>query len=121
MKKRRSLAAILGVLSLAPLAAGARAASDDTTTRPVESRTEQQMALYGYVVAGPGERTIRITNATKYINVTRLETVRLEKDGKVVVWNFDTLGTRAFPLSKILPSAVGIIVYVDESPLYRGG
>lgn len=121
MKSKLSLAVIAGVLALAHSAAGARAVSDVTTHQPAKGPTAQQMAPYGYPVAGPGERTIRITSATKYINVTRLETVRFEIDGKSVVWNFDTFDTRTFPLSKILPSAVGIMVYIEESPLYIGG
>ncbi len=121
MKSKLSLAVFAGILALAHVAAGARAVSDDATSLPAQRPTAQQMAPYGYAVAGPEERTIRITSATKYINVKRLETVRLELDGKSVVWNFDTLGTRTFPLSKILPSAAGIMVYVEESPLYIGG
>lgn len=121
MKSKLSLATIAGFLALAHLAADAQAVSEDATNQSVQRPTAQQMAPYGYAVPGPGERTVRMTRATKYINVTPLETVRLEIDGKSVVWNFDTLGTRAFPLAKILPSAVGIMVYVEESPLYIGG
>jgi len=31
------------------------------------------------------------------------------------------LGTAAFPLSKIMPGADGITVYVAENPSYQGG
>ena len=121
MKTNLSFAAIACVLALAHMTASARTGVDTTTTQSVQGPTAQQTAPYGYAVAGPVERIIRITSATRYINVIRLETVRLDIDGKSVVWNFDTFGTRAFPLSKIIPSAAGITVYVEESPLYRGG
>lgn len=121
MKNSLSFAAIAAVLALAHLTTTARASDDTTAPQSFQGPTAQQIAPYGYAVAGPEERIIRITKATRYINVTRLETVRLDFSGKSIVWNFDTLGTRAFPLSKIFPSAAGITVYVEESPLYRGG
>lgn len=109
--------AIAGVLALTHLASGARELNDASHT-PAPGPTVQQVAPYGYAVAGPVQRTVRITDATKYIKVTRLETVRLDFEGNSMVWNFDTLGTHAFPLSKILPSATRVMVYVEESPLY---
>ena len=56
----------------------------------------------------------------KYFNVTRLETLKLNVGGKSVVWTFDTLGTAAFPLSKIVPEADGITVYLTENHFYQG-
>lgn len=121
MKINLSIVAIASVLAFAPMTASAHAGDDTATPQSFQGPTAHQTAPYGYAVAGPGERIIRITSATRFINVTRLETVRIDIDGKSVVWNFDTLGTRAFPLSKIFPSAANITVYVEDSPLYRGG
>lgn len=81
----------------------------------------RQRAPYGYASAGPAERVLEIGPGTRYLNVTRLETVRIKRGDTSVVWTFDTLGTKAFPLSKIVPDATGVTVYVKESPLYRGG
>lgn len=83
--------------------------------------TANQLAPYGYATAGPAERVVDIQPGTKFLNVTRLETVRINVGGKSVIWTFDTLGTRSFPLSKIVPGAESIMVYVDEHPFYRGG
>jgi hypothetical protein len=55
------------------------------------------------------------------LNVTRQETVKINVGGKSVVWSFDTLGTPSFPLSKVIPGAEGITVYVAESPSLQGG
>ena len=63
-----------------------------------------------------------IVNAdTRYINVTRLETVALKVGDKTVNWTFDTLGTNSFPLSKVVQGADKVTVYLEESPLYRNG
>ncbi len=77
-------------------------------------------APYGYATTAAPAREIRLADASRYLNVTRMETVRIVAGGKTVTWNFDTLSTNAFPLSKIIPGADGITVFVSESPLYRG-
>lgn len=51
------------------------------------------------------QRTVRINNSTKYINVERYETLKIENDtGQSFVWRFDTLGEKNFPLKVIAPS-----------------
>lgn len=77
--------------------------------------------LYGYAVNGAAERAVTVGHGTRYLNVARLETVRIDVDGKSVTWKFDTLDTRPFALSKILPGFDSVTVYVSESPLYLGG
>lgn len=82
--------------------------------------TERQLAAQGYPAMGTPDRTVIVDPGTRHLNVTRLETVAFLVGDKTVTWTFDTLGTRSFPLSKIVPEAEGVMVYVEESPLYRG-
>lgn len=89
-----------------------------------ESRSEptaNQLARYGYTSSGAVARVVIVDSSTKYLNVTRLETVQIKVGGKDVTWMFDTLGTAPFPLSKIIPGAEGVTVYVVENPAYIGG
>lgn len=83
--------------------------------------TANQLAPFGYATADAATRVLNIDSGTKYLNVTRLETVKINVGGKSVVWNFDTLGTVPFPLSKIVSGADGITVYVTENSAYAGG
>lgn len=83
--------------------------------------TANQLAAYGYATSGPVSRVVNIDSGTKYLNVTRLETVQINFSGKSVTWTFDTLGTGAFPLSKVIPGADGVMVYIAQNPMYRGG
>ena len=78
------------------------------------------LAPYGHATAAAPLREVRLADSNGFLNVARLETVRIVTADKTVTWTFDTLGTHAFPLSKILPGADGITVFVSESPLYRG-
>jgi len=58
--------------------------------------------------------TIRITPASRYVNVYRYRTVNLDINGKVVTWRFDGLA-RVFPLTEIVPDAPpNILVYVTQ-------
>lgn len=75
---------------------------------------------YGYAVTGGAGRVVNIDANTRYLNVVRLETVQINVGGKSVIWMFDTLGSRSFPLDKIVPGAANVTVYVDENPNYRG-
>ena len=70
----------------------------------------------GYSSSAQPTRTITLDKGAKSLNVTRLETVKINVAGKSVSWTFDTLGTPAFPLSKIIPGTDGITVYVAENP-----
>ena len=83
--------------------------------------TANQVAPYGYATSGTAARVVNIDSNIKYLNVTRLESVQINLGGKSITWMFDTLGTSSFPLSKAIPGADGVTVYVTENPLYRGG
>jgi hypothetical protein len=82
--------------------------------------TANQLAPYGYPADRSADREINVSGGG-HLNVTRLETARITVGGKSIVWTFDTLGTTSFPLSRILPGADGITVYVAENPMYSGG
>ena len=82
--------------------------------------TANQQAAFGYPSSGVPSRVITIDSGTKHINVVQQENVQIDLAGKRVVWNFDTLGTQSFPLSKIIPGADNVTVYVSGNPLYRG-
>lgn len=83
--------------------------------------TANQLAPYGYATSSAAARVVTIDSGTKYLNVTRLETIRINVGGKSVTWTFDTLGTASFPLAKVIPGADGVTVYVTENPAYTGG
>jgi hypothetical protein len=80
-----------------------------------------QLAPYGYTATKGADREVTRTSASKYLNVTRLETVKINVGGKSVAWTFDTLGTASFSLGKVIPGTDGITVYVTENPSYQGG
>ena len=71
----------------------------------------------------PAAAHIEILPTTRWINVTRFETVRLAiRDGnetKYVIWRFDTLSFTPFDLSQAIPSlgARSIKVFVGASHL----
>jgi len=83
--------------------------------------TANQLAPYGYIASGGAGRVLNVDSGTKYINVSRLETVKINVDGKSVTWKFDTFGTAPFPLSKIISGTEGVTVYVAENQASRGG
>lgn len=83
--------------------------------------TTNQLAPYGYATSSAAARVVTIDSSTKYLNVTRLETIRINAGGKSIIWTFDTLGTASFPLSNVIPEGAGVTVYVEENPAYGGG
>lgn len=58
---------------------------------------------YGYAVQTAAERTVTIGVTTRYLNVKRLETVRINVGGRSTIWVFDTRGLPTIPLSAIIP------------------
>lgn len=74
----------------------------------------------GHRVSGGATRVIDLTDRRAPINVTAGETVQYDLNGRSVVWTFDTLGTPTFSLSKILPGAPDLTVYVARNPLETG-
>ena len=108
MKSERIIRrALAGVLALGVAAASGQALAATSSMSP-----------YGSMASASPARTIEIGNGTRHITVTRFETVALRANGHDTNWTFDTLNTRSFPLSSIVPGADGITVYVKESPLY---
>lgn len=83
--------------------------------------TANELALFGYAATKNADREITLSSDSKYLNVTRLETVKINIGGKSTVWTFDMFGTAPFPLSKIVSGAKGITVYVTENPSSQGG
>lgn len=75
---------------------------------------------YGTLVhAGKVDREITLAGATKYVNVLRNETVKINAGGKSFVWRFDTLGTPIIELSDIAPPGInvkGVAIYVSLDP-----
>lgn len=129
MKTHLVLLAAIGAFSLA--AAGSAAAHEDNSDAGTnhwlshlgERNTSpgvNQLAPYGYGAGKAPDREVRIAQGDRYLNVTRMETVRIVVAGNSVVWTFDTLGTPSFPLDKIVPGASGVTVYVAETPTYGG-
>ena len=130
MKTKYSKLALIAAIGLA--AAGTSYAHEDYSeagtnhwlSHVSESKsapTANQLASFGYAATKNADREITLAGGSKYLNVTRLETVKINVGGKSVVWTFDTLGTAPFPLSKIVSGAEGITVYVTENPAYQGG
>ena len=78
--------------------------------------TTNQLAPYGYAASSAAVREVNIDSGTKYLNVTRGETVTINAGGKSVTWKFDTRnrGATSFSLSKVIPEAGSVTVYVDE-------
>lgn len=76
---------------------------------------------YGYALDVKPGREVNLTKSSRYLNVERLEIVRINVAGKSLTWKFDTASLMPFSLSKILPEAEGITVYVSENPDYQGG
>ena len=66
-------------------------------------------------------RTVVITPATKYVNVTGGETVNFVVGDKSFAWNFDGPGLSAFNLERTAPANLidhKVVVYVAPNPLY---
>ncbi|WP_020654987.1 CzcE family metal-binding protein [Massilia niastensis] len=114
--------AVVATMSFAQEAATQRSGGQDIQqVKIVRPALANQIAPYGYASTGIPERMVDLGGGKKYINVTRLETVQINKDGNSVVWTFDTLGLGSFSLAKVIPWAPGVTVYMEESPLYSGG
>ena len=86
-------------------------------------------AAFGSMAAdGQAERTIPIRPDTRWVNVTRAETVRfVVGDGtaqKTFTWRFDTLPSRPFSLNVIAPQGVlggqQVTVYVARNRIQDG-
>ena len=110
---KKSIIAVLAVSAISTLGSSAAFAHEDYSEggalhwlEHVQARasspTERELATYGYASNATPSRTVIVNADTRYINVTRLETVALKVGDKTVNWTFDTLGTNSFPLSKVV-------------------
>lgn len=128
---RTNLAQHVVAVALGLIATGASYAHEDRSeagtnhwlSHIMESKTQpspNQLAPYGFEVSSTAERVADVSSGTRFLNVTRLETVRINVGDKSVVWRFDTLGTAPFSLAKIIPGLDGVTVYVTENPMYLG-
>lgn len=129
---KKSIIATLAVSAISTLGSSAAFAHEDYSERGtlhwlehvqerVSSPSERELATYGYAGNATPSRTVTVNADTRYINVTRLETVAVKVGDKTVNWTFDTLGTNSFPLSKVVSGADKVTLYLEESPLYRSG
>lgn len=69
------------------------------------------------------QRTVKLDQNSKYINVTQGETITFVFEGNSFTWNFDTFGTPVFNLKDIAPKNINtqnIIIYTREDPTFTG-
>lgn len=69
------------------------------------------------------QRTIKLDQNSKYINVTQGETITFVFEGNSFTWNFDTFGTPVFNLKEIAPKNINtqnIVIYTREDPTFTG-
>ena len=129
---KKSIIAVLAVSAISTLGSSAVFAHEDYSEggslhwlEHVQARASspsaRELATYGYAGNATPSRTVTLNADTRYIKVTRLETVALKVGDKTINWTFDTFGTNSFPLSKLVPGADKVTVYLEESPLYRSG
>jgi hypothetical protein len=85
---------------------------------------------WGYAVPDNyAERTVTIDQGTRWVNVTRMETVRfVVKQGgaqKTFTWRFDGFPRRSFSLNDVAPAGVlgqqQVMVYVGPNRYLDGG
>jgi hypothetical protein len=76
--------------------------------------------------ASIADRTITITPATKWVNVTRGETVKFvdASSRQSFVWNFDTPTWATIDLAEVAPAGLGgrhVLAYVQNDPEDNSG
>lgn len=85
---------------------------------------------WGYAVPdSQAERTVQIGPDTRWVRVTRMETIRFVVNqaggSKTFTWRFDALPHRAFSLTDVAPDRVlgqqQVMVYVARHPQLDGG
>jgi len=63
-------------------------------------------------------RTVVITTATRYVNVTEGDVVRFISNGKVFAFNFDSGAASSFALNRVAPAGIldhTVTVYVARN------
>lgn len=117
-----TLIALVGIVGAT--SAFAQVNSDDSAslfnqTSATQGQPSWQSMPLGYAVNGGATRIVNIDSNTKYLNVQQLETVQINAHGKTLIWQFDTLGTPVFQLSKIFPGVDSVTVYVAKNVTYQ--
>jgi heavy-metal resistance protein CzcE len=109
-----SIAAL--ALSAASLSAGAALKPADLFGQPVRAPAAERA-----IITAVADRTITITDETKWVNVTRYEVIRFVSNGREFAWYFDGVAQpRPFDLTQIAPAGfVGHSVTVYVSPSDR--
>ena len=101
-------------LSAASLSAGAALKPADLFGEPARAPSAERA-----IITAVADRTITITDETKWVNVTRYEVVRFVSNGREFAWYFDGVDQpRPFDLTQIAPAGfVGhkVTVYVSTS------
>lgn len=104
-------------LALAAAAPSATAADWGGALRRGDLGSPAQAAAAG--------KTVKMTAATKYVNVLHYETVKFENDkGQSFVWRFDSLMDYGFPVSVIAPkdfAAGETRVYIRHPAEHQSG
>lgn len=114
-----TLAALLGMAAMTSALAQNKLDAYEGAQQAKQGQAAAQANPLGAAVSGGASRVVNLDNTSKYLNVVQMETVQINVGGKSVTWNFDTLGTPVFPLSKIIPGAPsGITVYVSQDNRY---
>jgi hypothetical protein len=79
--------------------------------------------LFGEVVtSSPSDRTVAISEATSFVNVTGGESIKFVVGDKAFSWRFDGKAG-AVKLSEIAPNGFGgkdVTIYVAPNPMYSG-
>ncbi|HKB74790.1 MAG TPA: CzcE family metal-binding protein [Burkholderiales bacterium] len=101
-------------LSAASLSAGAALKPADLFGEPARAPSAERA-----IITAVADRTITITDETKWVNVTHFEVVRFVSNGREFAWYFDGVAQpRPFDLAQIAPAGfVGhsVTVYVSLS------
>ena len=107
-----SIAAL--TLSAASLSAGAALKPSDLFGEPARAPSAERA-----IITAVPDRTIMITDETKWVNVNHFEVIRFVSNGREFTWYFDGVAQpRPFDLAQIAPEGFlghSVTVYVSLS------
>src|SRR5467141_4710113 len=107
-----SIAAL--ALSAATLSAGAALKPTDLFGEPAQAPSAERA-----IITAVADRTITITDETKWVNVTHFEVIRFVSNGREFDWYFNGVAQpRPFDLNQIAPAGFighSVMVYVSPS------
>jgi len=120
MKRLLNGIAVLGIVLLALSAASASAGASWQLGEPVAVPSGEIT-----VRAAVTNRTIAITEGTRWVNVTHYEVVRFTSEGREFIWYFDGLAQPGpFDLAKIAPAGFvdhRVTVYISPASIDLSG